>query len=141
MLDFVDGELKACRSDVVHDVLAFLADRITEMNDKKRETAKQFLTDLKDFHRLDVRSLSPKTRLLEFWKLEPTDLFAHFRANKVQLAGSDEEKIRERFSKARSALVPLDSQIAFTDRLIDQIVYRLYGLTSEEIKIVEGARA
>ena len=27
--------------------------------------------------------------------------------------------------------------IEFTDELIDQIVYRLYGLTPEEIKIVE----
>ena len=43
-----------------------------------------------------------------------------------------------RFQQAKDKLVPLDSQIAFTDTLIDQIVYRLYGLTADEIKIVEG---
>ena len=40
---------------------------------------------------------------------------------------------------AKDTLVPLESQITFTDELIDQIVYRLYGLTTDEIKIVEGA--
>jgi hypothetical protein len=32
----------------------------------------------------------------------------------------------------------LQSQIAATDRQIDQLVYELYGLSDEEIKIVEG---
>jgi hypothetical protein len=137
-LEFVDQQLRENRSDVVHDLLVFLADRLIEMNKRKCTTARQFLTDLKDFHGIDVRSLNPKTKMDEFWKLEAADVFVHFRANKVQLRGSDEEKIRERFSKSKSALVPLDSQIAFTDQLIDQIVYRLYGLTPEEIKIVKG---
>ena len=29
---------------------------------------------------------------------------------------------------AKETLLPLETQIAFTDQLIDQIVYRLYGL-------------
>ena len=32
----------------------------------------------------------------------------------------------------------LERQISATDREIDQMVYELYGLTEEEIKIVEG---
>jgi len=32
----------------------------------------------------------------------------------------------------------LDRQIAATDRQIDALVYELYGLTDEEIRIVEG---
>lgn len=35
-------------------------------------------------------------------------------------------------------LRPVKAQLAWTDGLIDQIVYRLYGLTAEEIKVVEG---
>jgi type II restriction/modification system DNA methylase subunit YeeA len=31
-------------------------------------------------------------------------------------------------------------QIAATDRQIDQLVYELYGLTDDEIKIVEESR-
>jgi hypothetical protein len=33
---------------------------------------------------------------------------------------------------------PIQRQIAATDRKIDELVYKLYGLTEEEIKIVEG---
>jgi len=37
-----------------------------------------------------------------------------------------------------SVLNPLKDKIDATDNLIDQIVYKLYNLTSEEIEIVEG---
>ena len=145
-LHFVETELQTGRMDVVHDLLAFLAERMMAMNQQKRTTAKQFLTDLKDFHGIDVHSLNPKTKLNEFWKLEAAELFAHLRKNakllvtqSVRFTEAAEEKIRARFSKSRATLVPLEAQIAFTDRLIDQIVYRLYGLSEAEIKIVEGA--
>jgi hypothetical protein len=35
----------------------------------------------------------------------------------------------------------LERQIAATDAEIDRLVYELYGLTQEEIKIVEGTTA
>jgi len=34
-------------------------------------------------------------------------------------------------------LAPLLAKIETTDRLIDSVVYKLYGLTNEEIDIVE----
>ena len=33
---------------------------------------------------------------------------------------------------------PIERQIKATDKNIDQLVYQLYGLTEEEIKVVEG---
>jgi hypothetical protein len=35
----------------------------------------------------------------------------------------------------------LETQIDATDRQIDRLVYELYGLTADEIKIVEEATA
>jgi hypothetical protein len=35
-------------------------------------------------------------------------------------------------------LLPLKQRLAATDRLIDRVVYRLYGLADEEIAVVEG---
>ena len=55
----------------------------------------------------------------------------------MHLNAADEEKIRNRFQAAREILLPLDTQLAFTDRLIDRIVYQLYGLTEDEIRLVE----
>src|SRR5206468_11542889 len=119
-------------------------ERMTDLNREKRAAAKQFLIDLKDFHGIDARALNPKTKLDQFWKLEAADLFAHLRKNaktlaaqNIRLTESDDEKIRGRFQKATESVLPLEAQIDFTDRLIDQIAYRLYGLTSEEIQIVK----
>jgi len=137
---------KSERADVVHDLLAFLAERMTALNRDKSAAAKQFLTDLKDFHGIDAHALTPKTKLDQFWRLEAAELFAHLKKNVRALAGqnirlndTDEEKIRGRFQKSKEKLLPLETQIAFTDLLIDQVVYRLYGLTPEEIKLVEEA--
>jgi hypothetical protein len=48
------------------------------------------------------------------------------------------EKPRLDFDASVGKLQPLMERIAATDELIDQIVYRLYGLTEEEMKIVKG---
>jgi hypothetical protein len=48
------------------------------------------------------------------------------------------ENIKSEFEKSISKLLPLKEKLRQTDWLIDKIVYKLYGLTEEEIKIVEG---
>jgi len=35
-------------------------------------------------------------------------------------------------------LRPVKSALGWTDGVIDQVVYRVYGLTDEEVKVVEG---
>jgi hypothetical protein len=47
--------------------------------------------------------------------------------------------VRE-YRQHQPGIATLDRCIAVTDRPIDQIVYRLYGLTGDEITVVEGAR-
>jgi len=49
-------------------------------------------------------------------------------------------KLNKQLQKAHyeSAKEPIERQIAATDKKMDDIVYALYGLTEEEIKIVEG---
>jgi hypothetical protein len=47
------------------------------------------------------------------------------------------QKIREAWETLMETLRPLLKDIEATDRLIDHIVYRLYGLT-EEVGVVEG---
>nr|WP_075937859.1 restriction endonuclease [Salella cibi] len=45
----------------------------------------------------------------------------------------------ERYEQATERAAELDEQIERTDDLIDELVYDLYGLTDEEIEIVEQA--
>ena len=46
--------------------------------------------------------------------------------------------IKTEYEKSLSRLLPLKEKLRKTDWLIDQIVYKLYGLSQEEIGIVEA---
>lgn len=53
------------------------------------------------------------------------------------------ERMLDLHRQLRTARTPqdktfLETQITVTDRAIDQLVYTLYGLSEEEIAIVEG---
>ena len=47
-------------------------------------------------------------------------------------------KLKAEFEDSVAKLKPLLARIEATDRFIDQIVYKLYGLSEEEIGVVEG---
>jgi type II restriction/modification system DNA methylase subunit YeeA len=49
--------------------------------------------------------------------------------------------LRAEFDESMNKLGPLREKIKRTDELIDAVVYRLYGLTDEEIGIVKGNSA
>ena len=44
----------------------------------------------------------------------------------------------EKYLRTKERAEELDAKIEQTDQLIDEIVYELYGLSEEEIEIVEG---
>ncbi len=48
------------------------------------------------------------------------------------------ERIMTRYEVSLGRVLPLKERLAKTDALIDQVVYRLYELTEEEIGVVEG---
>ncbi|MHC1632050.1 MAG: hypothetical protein ACXQT4_07200, partial [Methanotrichaceae archaeon] len=93
----------------------------------------------------EVEALTNKTKIRAYHELEFKDFLALLKKNKKKL-GADparrafQEDLRREFQDSMGKLAPLLSRIEETDRLIDQIVYKLYSLTDEEIKIVEGNR-
>jgi hypothetical protein len=74
------------------------------------------------------------------------DLLAVSKKNKRKIAidparREPQERLRAEFAASVDKLKPLMERIAATDELIEQIVYKLYGLTEEEIGFVEGKSA
>ena len=131
------------KSDVVHDLLAFLAEQMLEMNRAKQSEIKGFLSWLEGEVGAKVEDLTPKTKVQEYYKLQFDELLAILKKNKRKIAidparREPQERLRTEFAASVDKLKPLMERIAETDELIDQIVYRLYGLTKEEIGIVEG---
>jgi type II restriction/modification system DNA methylase subunit YeeA len=58
---------------------------------------------------------------------------------KVKLSLSDEAEWEEYFMQEQKKALDIKTKIGATDKEIDQMVYKLYGLTEDEIKIVEGS--
>jgi len=133
------------RSDVVHDLLAFLAERMLEMNKQKQQEIRGFLGWLERFVGAKVEDLTPKTKLQGYYEHDYESFLAVLKKNKRKLAvdparREPAEALRAEFEGSMKKLLPLRERIRQTDELIDATVYKLYGLTEEEIGIVEGGK-
>jgi len=62
---------------------------------------------------------------------------AEFQSRNAIPSGKVLQDLKRETEEALEELRPLYERIQRTDELIDQIVYRLYGLTEEEIAVVE----
>ena len=143
ILKWVDCELAENRSDTVHDFLAYLAEQMIEMNKAKNEEIKGFLKWLEREIGTRIDTLTNKTAIKEYHDNDFNHLLDVLKKNKNRFSidPSDRKKqelLEKYFVKSLSILEPLKDKIKSTDNLINQIVYKLYGLTEEEVKIVEG---
>ena len=139
------------QSDVVHDLLAHLAEQMIEMNKAKQAEVRGFLQYLEREMRAPVDDLTGKARvrnyLGDYQKGEPhltfDELLDILRRNRRALAVDPsarafQERLKGEYEASLARLLPLKERLRATDRLIDLIVYRLYGLTEEEVAVVEG---
>lgn len=145
VLSFIEIQLYAEpeRSDIVHDLVAYLAEQMIEMNKQKHKEIMGFLSWLDGRLGIPVDELKNKTELKAYFTLSWQDFLRVLEENKRKIIHIDiesrepQELIKKHFEESLSKLSPLISRIQKTDKLIDQIVYKLYGLTDEEISIVE----
>jgi hypothetical protein len=140
-----DGQvLETEQSDVVHDLLAHLAGQMIEMHKAKNEETRGFLDWLAGYTGLPIEDWSSKTNLTAYYQHDWTVMQGILEANRRQIKKVDvvgreaQERIRHEYQASVGKLKPLLARIAATDRLIDLIVYRLYGLTEKEVAVVEG---
>ncbi|MCB0812268.1 MAG: Eco57I restriction-modification methylase domain-containing protein, partial [Flavobacteriales bacterium] len=84
-------------------------------------------------------TLPKLTRKLEDWpSLDFKGFVGELKKLGVKLGLAEEAEWLAYFSEQQAQARALQEQIARTDRAIDQLVYQLYGLTEEEINIVEN---
>jgi hypothetical protein len=147
------------QADVIHDILVFLSKQTIEMNKEKQREIKGYLGWLESQLKIQadadgnsgIEALTGKTQIKnylgdyqkgeedlpfeEFWKIlekNKSKIQANLKSRELY------ENIKSEYEKSLPKLLPLKEKLHKTDWLIDQIVYKLYGLTEEEIKIVEG---
>lgn len=79
------------------------------------------------------------TKLQNWHKLELKDFLKELKKAKIKLSLSEEAEWMQYFNEQKQKAQDLKSEINRIDSEIDKMVYELYELTDEEIKIVEGS--
>jgi hypothetical protein len=147
--DFLVGQGRA--DDVARDVLVWLARRVTKGMQARQEERAGFLHWLSGQLGTDWEDLSGSTNLArydqrefdEVWDAlsQPANVATYkataqrgFRGRSRRLREAVEREYEKSVGKLRRRQATLDRD----QRLIDHIVYRLYGLTDEEIAVVES---
>jgi hypothetical protein len=77
-------------------------------------------------------------KLQNWYLLSYTEFIAELAKKKVKLSLSEEAEWEAYFLQEAKQALELKSEIDKTDKEIDRMVYELYGMTEEEIKIVAG---
>ena len=78
------------------------------------------------------------TKLQNWYLLSYKEFIVELGKKKVKLTLAQEAEWEEYFHAEQAKAIEIKTQIEKTDQEIDRMVYELYELTGEEIKIVEG---
>ncbi len=140
---WVAEAVAADRQAAVHGLLADLSRDLHRAHASCRDEVSGFLTWLEGHMGAKVDELSNKTKLRAYHEHDYETIHGVLKANRRKLAVDPlarafTEHLRAEYDRSVAKLHPLLARIEATDRLIDQIVYQLYGLTDEEIALVEG---
>ena len=115
-------------------VLCEMSNLMLKYNNELQLNSKKFQKSI--LRKFEIIDLSKK--LEDWYLLSYSDFIKELTKKKIKLSLSDEAEWEEYFNTESKKALELKSKIDATDKEIDQIVYKLYDLTEDEIKIVEG---
>ena len=104
------------------------------LNLELQQTQLEFIELLQS--KFDIEKLT--TKIQNWYEFEFKDFLNELKKVKIKLSLSEEVKWMQYFKEQKEKAQNLKTKIHKTDKEIDQLVYELYGLTEEEIKIVEN---
>ena len=114
-------------------VLEELATLMTGFNSQLQEKRNRFLRRLSE----NLEGVKITTALQTFDQMDFGSFVAELKKQKIKLTLVQQDEWEDYFNQYRSACNEIARQIAKTDQEIDLRVYRLYGLTYDEVRIVD----
>ncbi len=109
------------------------ADLMLSLNKELQEVSGKFQRSI--MRKFALEELPGK--LQNWYQLTYAEFISELGKKKVKLTLSDEAEWESYFVQEADKALGIKNQLDSTDREIDQLVYALYGLTEEEISIVE----
>jgi type I restriction-modification system DNA methylase subunit len=113
-----------------------LADTMLSLNSQLQEKRSRFLYRLNE----NFEGIKVTTALQTFDQLDFKGFVSELKKQKIKLSLVQQDEWEDYFNQYRQACQELSEQIKVTDNEIDQRVFDLYGLTSEEREIVENSK-
>lgn len=111
-----------------------LADKMLSLNKDLQDKRARFIRRLQD----NMPEIKINGTLETFDTFDFAGFVAELKKQKIKLSLVQQDEWEEYFNQYKAACNELSAKIAATDKEIDSRVYALYGLTDEEIKIIEG---
>ncbi|MCK4295300.1 MAG: N-6 DNA methylase [Candidatus Marinimicrobia bacterium] len=121
-------------SDIENQPFIAKADQMLELNRQLQEEKNKFLRRIKS--NFEIKKISKKLEL--FYDYDFKTFISELNKQKIQLSLVQQDEWEEYFESYKAEINNLQTQISQTDKEIDRMVYELYGLTEDEIKIVES---
>ncbi len=112
-----------------------LADKMISLNQQLQDKRSRFLRRLME----NIEGVKITTALQAFDRLTFVDFTKELKKQKIRLSPLEQDQWEEYFSHYTAQCSELISQIEETDQEIDLRVYHLYGLTYEEVRMVDPA--
>ena len=119
----------------VQEPFVSITEEITTLNNELLNTSDKFQRTIKRKFNLTV---IPK-KLDNWYLLSYGDFLKELTKLKVKLSLIEETEWEDYFLMEQQKSIKIKSQIDQTDKEIDRMVYELYGLTQDEIQIVENS--
>lgn len=110
------------------------ADIMLSKNKELQQLSQQFI----QFLQAKYATININNKLESWYTLTANEFVKEFSKQKIKLTLSEQQEWLQYFEELKTKANNIQSIITQTDKEIDAMVYELYGLTSEEIKIVEG---
>lgn len=115
---------------------------LAELADKMLQLNRDFQAACTQFERLFCRRFAiekPSKALLAWHEGTFTDFVDALKKHKIKLSLNDEMEWETTFNAQQAKVAALKKSLADTDAAIDKRVFELYGLSAEEIAIVQAA--
>lgn len=109
------------------------ADIILLQNKELHEKSSHFINLLK----AEYETIEISGKLNNWYELDWKQFTNELKKQKIVFSGSQKDDWFERFNRVSTEIKELQKTIDETDKQIDSLIYKLYNLTDEEIKIIE----
>ena len=123
---------------IINNELSSLVEIMLSLNKNLQENSQKFQRTIQRKFYLTMELAPLPTKLQNWYELSYKEFIAELSKQKIKLSLAEEAEWEDYFLAEAKKAQAIKAQIDKTDKEIDAMVYQLYGLTNDEIKIVEG---